>query len=134
VKENEKTNPDDLYIGMRIRIARKEAGMTQSALAEHLELSFQQLQKYEKGTNRVSAARLFKIAKLLDVPHEYFFQDLLQVQPLKSVRAMPMADLSTPLIMAIAKHEPRLTSRFAKGLKNLVAAVASAGEPMASTA
>lgn len=62
----------DSYIGDRIREARLAAGMSQSDLAGQLDISFQQIQKYEKGTNRVSLVRCEQIAKVLDKPVSFF--------------------------------------------------------------
>ena len=62
----------DAYIGARLRMRRLMLGMSQEALGEKLSLTFQQIQKYEKGTNRVSASRLYELAQALDVPVQYF--------------------------------------------------------------
>lgn len=67
------TNAVDVYIGQRIRTRRAELGVSQSALADQLGLTFQQVQKYEKGLNRVSGAMLFKLSDILDVPMRSFF-------------------------------------------------------------
>ena len=66
----------DVLIGSRVRLRRQEVQMSQEGLASRLGLTFQQVQKYEKGTNRISASRLFHIAKALNVPVSYFFEDL----------------------------------------------------------
>jgi transcriptional regulator with XRE-family HTH domain len=66
-------NPIDLTVGSRIRTRRLLVGMSQEKLAEVLEVTFQQVQKYEKGTNRVSASRLHRIAGALGVDVQYFF-------------------------------------------------------------
>jgi transcriptional regulator with XRE-family HTH domain len=60
-------HPVDVFVGQRIRALRIEQGLSQSAVAAKLGLTFQQLQKYEKGTNRVSASELFQIAEVLGV-------------------------------------------------------------------
>jgi DNA-binding XRE family transcriptional regulator len=65
----------DIYIGQRVRMRRKQLGMSQGTLAKGLGLTFQQVQKYEKGSNRVAGARLQKIAGLLNVPVSWLFQD-----------------------------------------------------------
>ena len=67
-------NPTDKYVGARIRMRRLMLGMSQSALAQGLGLTFQQIQKYEKGINRVGASRLQQIAHILHVPVEFFFE------------------------------------------------------------
>lgn len=71
---NEKTpNPIDKHVGGRVRMRRMLMGMSQERLGEALGLTFQQVQKYEKGTNRISASRLQQISKVLGVPVEFFF-------------------------------------------------------------
>lgn len=62
------TSRVDMFIGRRIRELRKDAGLSQGGIAEILGITFQQVQKYENGTNRISAARLYKLASRLDVP------------------------------------------------------------------
>ena len=66
-------NPIDASVGLRLRQRRKECKMTQMELAEKLKISFQQVQKYEKGIIRVGASRLADIANCLNVPVSYFF-------------------------------------------------------------
>ena len=66
-------NPTDSYVGSRVRMRRLMLGMSQERLAGQLGLTFQQVQKYEKGTNRVSASRLQQIAHILEVPVPFFF-------------------------------------------------------------
>jgi len=67
------TNPVDAQVGSRVRLRRMLIGMSQERLGELLGLTFQQVQKYEKGTNRVSAGRLQKIADLLNIPVTFFY-------------------------------------------------------------
>ncbi|UVC12318.1 helix-turn-helix transcriptional regulator (plasmid) [Rhizobium sp. TH2] len=67
-------NPTDVFVGSRIRIRRNMIGMSQERLAGNLGVTFQQVQKYEKGTNRVGASRLQAIATTLAVPISFFFQ------------------------------------------------------------
>lgn len=66
-------NPIDRHVGSRVRMRRMLAGISQEKLGEALGLTFQQVQKYEKGSNRISASRLQQIANLLDVPVAFFF-------------------------------------------------------------
>ena len=68
-------HPIDVHVGNRIRLRRKLINMTQEQLARHLGITFQQVQKYERGSNRVSASRLFQIAEVLDVTVTFFFDD-----------------------------------------------------------
>jgi transcriptional regulator with XRE-family HTH domain len=69
-------NPIDVHVGKRIRMRRLLLGMNQETLANALGLTFQQVQKYEGGANRVSASRLAAMAEILDVPISFFFSDL----------------------------------------------------------
>ncbi|RUY60953.1 XRE family transcriptional regulator, partial [Mesorhizobium sp. M7A.F.Ca.CA.001.13.1.1] len=70
-----KPNPIDIHVGSRIRLRRNMLGMSQEKLGENLGITFQQIQKYEKGTNRVGASRLQAIASILGVPVAFFFED-----------------------------------------------------------
>src|SRR5689334_14883518 len=76
--EKDKKNPSevDTHVGKRIRLRRTALKMSQTQLGEHLGLTFQQVQKYESGSNRVSASRLMEISKALNVSVSYFFDDL----------------------------------------------------------
>jgi transcriptional regulator with XRE-family HTH domain len=69
------TDPIDKHVGSRVRMRRLILGMSQSKLADGLGLTFQQVQKYEKGTNRMGASRLQHISHLLQVPVPFFFED-----------------------------------------------------------
>lgn len=69
-------NPVDLHVGARIRMRRKILGVSQERLAEDLGLTFQQIQKYERGANRVSASKLYEIARSLQSSVGYFFEGL----------------------------------------------------------
>ena len=69
-------NPIDKHVGSRVRMRRMLAGVSQEKLGEALGLTFQQVQKYEKGSNRISASRLYYTAKILGVPVQFFFEDL----------------------------------------------------------
>ena len=74
VKKN--PNPVDVHVGGRVRMRRILTGLSQEKLGEQLGLTFQQVQKYEKGSNRISASRLWQMAKILGVPVAFFFDDL----------------------------------------------------------
>lgn len=71
-----KPNPIDIHVGSRVRMRRKLMGVSQEKLAEALGLTFQQVQKYERGVNRVSASKLFESSKFLGVDVSYFFDGL----------------------------------------------------------
>jgi transcriptional regulator with XRE-family HTH domain len=66
----------DVHVGSRIRMRRQFVGMSQEKLGELLGITFQQVQKYEKGSNRISASRLYYTAKILGVPVQFFFEEL----------------------------------------------------------
>ncbi|PSJ55725.1 helix-turn-helix domain-containing protein [Kumtagia ephedrae] len=70
-----KPNPTDIHVGSRIRLRRNMLGMSQEKLGETLGITFQQIQKYEKGTNRVGASRLQAISEVLGVPVSFLFED-----------------------------------------------------------
>ena len=69
-------NSIDVHVGTRVRMRRQLVGMSQEKLGELLGITFQQVQKYEKASNRISASRLHHVAQILDVPVQYFFEDL----------------------------------------------------------
>lgn len=95
--------PQDGVIGQKIRIRRIEMGISQAELGKPLGVSFQQIQKYEKGVNRVSAGRLHHIAKLLDVTTDYFYDNLTRNE--NEVQSLLFTDpkFSLRLLRAYAK-------------------------------
>ena len=84
-------NPIDRHVGSRVRMRRILLGMSQEKLGEALGLTFQQVQKYEKGTNRISASRLQQFSSILQVPISFFFEGL----PGASSKTKEPADLSS---------------------------------------
>ena len=70
-----RANPMDVHVGTRVRLRRMLLGMSQEKLGEHLGLTFQQVQKYEKGVNSIGASRLFDLAKVLGVPVQFFYDE-----------------------------------------------------------
>ena len=71
-----RANPIDVHVGSRVRLRRMLLGMSQEKLGEHLGLTFQQIQKYEKGINRIGASRLFDLSQVMGVPVQYFYEEL----------------------------------------------------------
>ncbi|GAC1348013.1 MAG: hypothetical protein NVSMB18_34870 [Acetobacteraceae bacterium] len=71
-----RASPIDVHVGTRIRLRRTLMGMSQERLGDALGLTFQQVQKYERGVNRVGASRLFDLSRVLDVPISFFFDDM----------------------------------------------------------
>ena len=83
-------NPIDKHVGSRVRMRRMMLGMSQEKLGDGLSLTFQQVQKYEKGTNRISASRLQQISHILQVPVTFFFEGT------PSVSGAPQTKGTTP--------------------------------------
>lgn len=87
-------HPVDTHVGKRIKEIRTIRGLTQSNVADHLGISFQQLQKYETGANRVSASRMFELSKLLNITPSFFFEGL----DGQNYDSMPPMDMETARI------------------------------------
>ena len=75
-KAEHRPSPIDVHVGSRVRLRRTLLGMSQEKLGEALGLTFQQVQKYERGVNRIGASRLFDLGRVLDVPIGFFFDDM----------------------------------------------------------
>jgi transcriptional regulator with XRE-family HTH domain len=136
-------NPVDLHVGARIRMRRKGLGLSQERLAEALGLTFQQVQKYERGANRVSASKLYDAARTLQVPIAWFFEGL--ADPLQAAEGSalqspdPLSVMgSSPYGAQIAQDYVRLTNldrsivaglvrRLADGAGDLPTAALAAG-------
>jgi len=73
---NDNPNPIDIHVGNRIKLRRKNLGLSQNILAQKMGVTFQQIQKYEKGLNRIGASRLFDFSKVLNVSMDFFFADM----------------------------------------------------------
>lgn len=84
-RSSRKPNPIDAHVGTRVRLRRMLLGMSQEKLGEHLGLTFQQVQKYEKGVNRIGASRLFDLARVLGVPVQFFYD----LAPADAIDAAP---------------------------------------------
>jgi transcriptional regulator with XRE-family HTH domain len=83
-KGSRRANPIDIHVGSRVRFRRMLLGMSQEKLGEKLGLTFQQVQKYEKGINRIGASRLYDLAQVLGVPVQFFYEEA----PLPEARGM----------------------------------------------
>lgn len=94
IKRKTKGTPDnvDVHVGQRLRIRRSLMGMSQEKLAESIGLTFQQIQKYERGTNRVSAGRLYQFSKILGVPIAYFYEQFGDIFPTKTITKYGLSD------------------------------------------
>ena len=100
-------NPIDVHVGSRVRLRRTLLGMSQEKLGEALGLTFQQVQKYERGANRIGSGRLFHLSKVLDVPVSFFFDDLPEGQG----GAAPPASLSGMSETPVKSFEAEAMSR-----------------------
>ena len=128
-------NPIDIYVGSRIRLRRKDRKISQSMLAKELGLTFQQVQKYERGGNRVSASKLYETARVLEVPVGFFFEGL-QLFPEGDVSEVDaMSDiLRTPQGYAMAKLFLQLPQSARGGVVSMLRGLVEAsdvGEPVA---
>lgn len=91
-------NPIDVHVGSRVRLRRMLVGMSQEKLGEMLGLTFQQIQKYEKGANRIGASRLYQIAQILGVDVEFFFDDMPAGSKGKKIKGFSEGE-SSPYVM-----------------------------------
>jgi len=105
-----KPNPVDVHVGARVRLRRTLLGMSQEKLGEALGLTFQQVQKYERGANRVSASRLHDLSNVLDVPVSFFFDGMPDEVKAAGPRAMAAANAIEP---DLSGHDDPMTSREA---------------------
>jgi transcriptional regulator with XRE-family HTH domain len=104
---------EDVEIGRKIRALRLERGLSQSGLADGIGLTFQQVQKYEKGANRVSAGRLQQISDLLNVPVTFFYSGM-GVRAKKSEGSPALAFLQTKGALRLIRAYTEITSRTTK--------------------
>ncbi len=132
LREDRSPNPVDLHVGARIRMRRRMQGVSQEKLADALGLTFQQVQKYERGANRVSASKLYEIAAALRTPVSYFFEGLAdpssdggdEDQPRVAVEQSVHAFLTTSEGLELAGLFPRLQrGRLRRRLLDLVRAI-----------
>lgn len=109
---NDAIHPVDRHVGQRMRLLRKQQNISQEKLAEALGLTFQQVQKYERGANRISASKLYEAARFLRVPiSEFYFglpQDDLKVEPVEDrrVREFVTTESGHKLVRALAGLPP----------------------------
>jgi len=88
-----KPNPIDIHVGSRVRLRRTLLGLSQEKLAAAIGLTFQQVQKYERGANRIGASRLYELSRVLDVPVSFFFDDMpAEISGRQTARAGGLSD------------------------------------------
>ena len=85
-------NPIDVHVGKRVRLRRTLLGLSQEKLGEKIGLTFQQVQKYERGANRISASRLWELSTVLDVPVEFFYSEISSETKQAASRIASVAD------------------------------------------
>ncbi|MDB5522562.1 MAG: Cro/Cl family transcriptional regulator [Rhizobium sp.] len=105
IENKKKPNPIDIHVGSRIRLRRTMLGMSQEKLGEALGITFQQIQKYEKGTNRVGASRLQAISNILNVPVSFFFEDAPDGNPSNTPAGMAEASSSNYVVDFLSSSE-----------------------------
>ena len=123
-----KPDPVDVEVGHRIRIQRLQSGLSQMSLAEKLGVTFQQVQKYEKGVNRVGAGRLTKIAKVLGVPVTSFFDahDGKTERRDRGTVSSPLALLTVPGALQLLRAYGRLNNgRMRRSIVDMVDNIAA---------
>lgn len=96
-------NPIDVHVGSRVRLRRMMLGMSQEKLGEHLGITFQQIQKYEKGTNRIGASRMQAIARVLSAPVAFFFEDAPGQAPVDGEQSFDGA--TSPIVEFLSSSE-----------------------------
>ncbi|MBT3306147.1 MAG: helix-turn-helix transcriptional regulator [Alphaproteobacteria bacterium] len=133
-------NPVDIHVGSRVRLRRTLLGLSQEKLGDAVGLTFQQIQKYERGANRIGASRLFQLCNILDVPITFFFDEMpgglktaeaqvvrgLQEQEQKTLQLDPLARRETlELVRAYYKiADPKVRRRLFELTKSLAGSAA----------
>ena len=129
----EKVHPIDQMVGQRVRLARIERGMSQTELATKVGITFQQIQKYERGTNRVSASRLFDIARVLKLEVAWFFKD----PPADVAHVLKAEELNLPVFSRVEiralKKLAGLNPQVRRGLFAIIDALDGSQETESST-
>ena len=116
-------NPVDIYVGHQLKVERKRQRMSQTELAELLGLTFQQIQKYEAGQNRIGASRLWDMAQVLNVSVDYFFDGLSKKKT--GGKNIPLSDKEATLLAYYKKiNDPKV----AKTILNLVQSIAKSSK------
>lgn len=105
-RRGEGPHPIDIHVGSRLRLRRTLLGLSQEKLGEAVGITFQQLQKYERGANRISASRLFHLSQVLDVPVSFFFEDMSAVsEPVASDSDLVQLPSEAEDVDTVAKRE-----------------------------
>lgn len=122
--QNEALRPVDAYIGSRIRLRRTQLGYSQEKLAGLIGLTFQQVQKYERGANRVGGSRLFQLSRVLDVPPGFFFdampEEIAATGGEKSNAGIKVEGRASKAGLGLMRSYQKLDPDLQKALCNLV--------------
>lgn len=116
------THPVDTHVGNRLRTLRTMRGLTQADVAQGLDISFQQVQKYELGRNRISASKIYDIANILNVPPAYFFEGL------NAPETVSTSTAQTPEEAALLANYRALDKSTRTAVSNILDAAAKAQE------
>ena len=119
-------NPVDINVGKRVRLRRLLLGFSQEELAAKLGLTFQQIQKYERGSNRISGSRLYDMSQILQVPVDYFFEGISQNRQTSATKTSQQDEEAITLVRAYQKIKGPKLRRLIYQL------VISLGSPIAS--
>ncbi len=134
MSENKTPSGIDRIVGQRLRWRRRELRLTQEQLGEQLGLTFQQVQKYEKGVNRISAGRLFEMASVLTVPITYFYEgvaDMLKSSPLavqEDGHPPELPTMDTEALELVSMFQKISDPTLRKSLLNTIRAAAASSE------
>lgn len=129
------TDETDLFIGARLRFWRRILNIDAKQLAKNLNITYQQLQKYEKGVNRISASRLYRISKELHIPVSYFYQDMdlivqspptRDLQDILNKRMSAIEFMATEVAMELCKSFVAIRNLYTKeAILQLTASIAA---------
>ncbi|MGH6988569.1 MAG: helix-turn-helix domain-containing protein [Stellaceae bacterium] len=139
-RKSERPSPIDVHVGSRVRLRRTLLGMSQERLGQAIGLTFQQVQKYERGANRIGASRLYDLSRVLDVPVSFFFDDINPAVAAAVAEGVP--GLSEPAAVAyepdpmmrretlelVRAYYRVMDAQTRRRLFELVKAIANAGE------
>ena len=115
-----KPHPVDIHVGSRVRLRRILLGMSQDKLGKALNLTFQQIQKYERGANRIGSSRLYHISQILDVPVSFFFDDMSKDVAGETVSGDPLAKFVKRSTLEFMKDFVLLDDHQKKAVHNIV--------------
>lgn len=120
---NEQETLLDIHVGSRLRLRRTLMGLSQQKIGDALDVTFQQIQKLEKGTNRIGSGRLFLLSQILDVPVSFFFDDMPEDMAEETVSNDPLAKFVKRSTLEFMKDFVLLDDHQQKAVHNIVKAI-----------